>query len=280
MTRFCLGLACFLGMICPPVMAQETPPDNMDKILARAEDDELFDSWSIDQIEKFAKDFMWRPKCDALERTQFAAAELEAKADHGDKAVEILDKLGASSADPDVKSAAQYDVARVYQRRLKDTDRAVEAYKKVTGRYELMAQRDLVRMWQQAGQAAKAIEYLQAAVAHSKDKGREARPAPPPGATLPGRKPERGRPRRVPADRRRVHPARSRGTQGRCGQAGGRGVREYLGTLEAGPVEGNPGRTAEAEESGACSSTRRGARMRRGSWPTNWTPRGGSATRT
>jgi len=171
MVRICAGLMWIVAVVCPMALAEEMPPENMDRILRSAENDDALDPWSVDQIEKFAKDFMWRPKCNVLERTQFTIAQLEAMADHGDKAIEVLEKLGAASSDAEVKSAVQLDAARVYQRRLKDPDRAAEAFKKVTGRYAVMAQRDLVKMWQQTGQTGKAIEYLQATIAQTKDRG-------------------------------------------------------------------------------------------------------------
>ena len=172
MVRICAGLMWIVAVVCPMAKAlEEMPPENMGRILRSAENDDALDTWSIDQIEKFAKDFMWRPKCNVLDRTQFAIAQLEAMAARGNKAIEVLEKLGAAASDAEVKSAVQFDVAIVYQRRMKDPDRAAEAFKKVTGRYAVMARRDLVRMWQEAGQTGKAIEYLRATIAQTKDKG-------------------------------------------------------------------------------------------------------------
>jgi tetratricopeptide (TPR) repeat protein len=147
------------------------PPEELNELLKHADRGEPLAPEQLRLIEKFAKKRLVRVAANALEDASFSLAQLQVKAERGEKAVETLQKLATLSKNADVKSAAQYNIGKVYWAVLNNKKSAAEAFVKVTGRFALRARRDLLRMYQEGGQTGKAVEYLQAAVKVTKNKG-------------------------------------------------------------------------------------------------------------
>ena len=163
-----------LALVCVSAYAAEDddfPPEHLEELLKRADRGEPLAPEQLRLIEKFAKKRLARVPGNALEDAGFSLAQLQVKAERGEKALETLQKLAASTKSDDVKSAATYNIGKVYWVVLSNKKSAAEAFTKVTGRFAHRARRDLLRMYQEGGQAGKAIEYLQAAVNATKNKG-------------------------------------------------------------------------------------------------------------
>jgi tetratricopeptide (TPR) repeat protein len=169
----CCGwvVLCLAIAWCVPAGAEEEPGEELQEIRERVDRGEPLDPEQLELFERFARDHLIRVPCHTLEEARFSLAQLQVKAGRGAQAVKTLEALAAATKDPDVKSAALYDVGRVYRHALRDTKSAAEAFRKVTGRFRHQAQRDLLRMYRQAGQSGNAIEFLQSAAAATKDKG-------------------------------------------------------------------------------------------------------------
>ena len=170
------SLCCVLlaVVLCVPVFAAEEPiepPDNLARLLRHADRGDPLGPEQLAAIERFAKKHLARVRCNTLEDASFSLAQLEVNADRGKEAIETLTKLADSTKSADVKSAALYDIGKVHRVVLGDVKSAGEAFLKVTGRFAVRAKREMLRMYQEAGQGAKAVQFLQAAIAKTKDKG-------------------------------------------------------------------------------------------------------------
>jgi len=160
-----------LAAISVPASGAEGPPPNLAEMLKEADRGEPLGPEQLLAIERFAKDHLFRVRCNTLEDARFSLAQLQMKAGRGEEAIQTLTKLMEVTKSPDVKSVALYDIGKVYHVSLNDTKSAAEAFEKVTGRFQPMAWRTLLRMYERAGQPGKAIAFLQAAAAKSKEKG-------------------------------------------------------------------------------------------------------------
>ena len=162
-----------VAVFCAPLRAAEDddPPEHLAELLERADRGAPLGPDELAAIERFARYHLFRVKCNVLDDARFSIAQLQVKAGRGGKAVETLKELVTLTKDADVKSVAQYDIGKVYRVCLRDPAKAEAAFKKVTGRFAVLARRDLVRMYAEARQPGKAILFLQGAAARSKEKG-------------------------------------------------------------------------------------------------------------
>jgi len=160
-----------LAAIAVPAFGEEGPPENLARLLKEADRGELLGPEQLRAIERYAGGHLFRAPCDVLEDARFSLAQLQVKAGRGEEAIQTLTKLMKETKSAEVKSAALYDIGKVYHVSLNDTKSAAQAFEKVTGRFQPMARRALLRMYEQVGQPGKAIAFLQAAVAESKEKG-------------------------------------------------------------------------------------------------------------
>jgi len=166
----CVGL---VAAVCGVVRAEERegPPREMAHILKRADRGEPLDPHALNLIDRFAKDYLFRVECNVLEDSRFSLAQLQAKTGKGEQAIETLQKLAAATKNEDVRSAAMYDIGRVYETSLRDADNAAGVYAKVTGRFRAMAQRALLILYERTGHVDKAIALLKDGAGKTKDKG-------------------------------------------------------------------------------------------------------------
>jgi len=165
-----LAALAVVAVLCAPLRAGEEPGE-MGEILERLDRGEPLAPEQLGLVDRFAKRHLVRVRCSTLEEARFSLAQLQLKAGRPEKAAEALQELAKSTQDVDVKSAALYDLGKVYRFGLRDVKQAADAFQKVDGRFRSLARRDLLNMYQEAGQIGKAVEYLQTAAAAAKDKG-------------------------------------------------------------------------------------------------------------
>jgi len=174
MRRSLLVAAVVLTAWCAAFAADDDerePPEDLRELLQRLDRGEPIGPEGLRALERFAPRHLVRARCNALEDARFSIAQLQVKAGRGEDAVKTLKALAEKTKNPHVRSAALYNIGRVYRVVLGDWQKAADAFANVSGRFSSLARRDLVRMLTEVGKPLKAIEFLQAAVAKADDKG-------------------------------------------------------------------------------------------------------------
>jgi hypothetical protein len=100
-----------------------------------------------------------------VDEARFALAEHYLSHARTDEAVALLEKMAEESPDERARSAAQFNVGRVYEEALGDSDRARAAYARVGGRWATSARSRVVGPLRREGRWGEAVAFLRDCVA-------------------------------------------------------------------------------------------------------------------
>lgn len=115
---------------------------------------------------------LFRPpeRLNLLDEAQFAMAEIHVEREAYDRAVTALEGITEKSPDKFAVSAAYLNIGEIYRRHIRDAQKAVEAFRKVTGELSKEALRCIVQTYEEAGDAAGMAKALDEMLAQTEDK--------------------------------------------------------------------------------------------------------------
>ncbi|MFO7900456.1 MAG: hypothetical protein R6V58_15530 [Planctomycetota bacterium] len=150
---------------------EEVEPEEIAELFERMNNGAPLGPEQLRLLNRHARRRLFRVRCNELEGARFALAELQLKADRPEAAIKTLRTLAGDTKSADVRSAARYDIARIYRHVMRDKAKAKAALQAVEGRFAPYARRELLALLEGQAKPGEAIAYLQKAVKEAKEKG-------------------------------------------------------------------------------------------------------------
>ncbi|MBM4048320.1 MAG: tetratricopeptide repeat protein [Planctomycetes bacterium] len=118
---------------------------------------------------------IFRPdRLNPIDDAQFAMAEIHMEREAYDRALTALERVAEKSPDKLAVSAAYLNIGEIYRRHIRDAQKAVDAFRKVTGELSKEALKRIVQTYEDAGDAAGMAKALDEMLAQTGDKRQKA----------------------------------------------------------------------------------------------------------